>query len=163
MLQGRVLGDLIVADGTHVGILALQDAYGTGLAENTEKSVDGGGGEVVETVIYDPKAANFAAEVAKIKAADPDAIVLIGFDETKKIIPELVKQGIGPEDQEALLRRRQPRQLREGLPAGHARRRQGHPARRGGRRRVQGASARRSTRTLTDFSLRAGVLRRRRS
>jgi len=98
VLQGRVLGDLIVADGNDaVGILALQDAYGTGLADNTEKAVTGGGGEVVAKVIYDPKAADYSADVAKIKAAKPKAIALIGFDETKKIVPELVKQGIGPD------------------------------------------------------------------
>ena len=97
VLQGRVLGDLILADGnSNVGILALQDSYGTGLADNATKSIEGGGGKVVEKVIYDPKAASFATEVGKIKAADPDAIAVIAFDETKKIIPEMVKQGIGP-------------------------------------------------------------------
>ena len=35
--------------------------------------------------------------MAKIKAADPDAIVVIGFDESSKIIQEMVKQGIGPQ------------------------------------------------------------------
>ncbi|MCT9930573.1 ABC transporter substrate-binding protein [Planotetraspora sp. A-T 1434] len=98
VLQGRVLGDLIVADGNDtVGILALQDAYGTGLADNTQKAVEGGGGQVVEKVIYDPKAADYSADVSKIKAANPKAIALIGFDETKKIVPELIKQGIGPD------------------------------------------------------------------
>jgi ABC-type branched-subunit amino acid transport system substrate-binding protein len=98
VLQGRVLSDLVIDDGnTTVGILALQDAYGTGLAENVKKGVTDGGGEVVpEPIIYDPKAPNYAAEVGKIKAADPEGIVVIGFDETKKIIPELIKQGIGP-------------------------------------------------------------------
>jgi ABC-type branched-subunit amino acid transport system substrate-binding protein len=95
VLQGRVLGDLIVADGSDtVAILALQDAYGTGLADNTQKAVEASGGQVVEKVIYDPKAAEFSADVAKIKAANPKAIALIGFDETKKIVPELVKQGL---------------------------------------------------------------------
>lgn len=98
VLQGRVLGDLILADGNStVGILALQDSYGTGLAASTEKSITDGGGEVVETVVYDPKAASFSTEVGKIKAADPEAIAVIAFDETKKIIPELIKQGIGPD------------------------------------------------------------------
>ncbi|MGH8894021.1 MAG: ABC transporter substrate-binding protein [Actinomycetes bacterium] len=98
VLQGRILGDLILADGNAtVGIMALQDAYGTGLAENTTKSVEGGGGQVVETVIYDPKAASFSTEVGKIKAADPEAIAVIAFEETAKIVPELVKQGIGPD------------------------------------------------------------------
>jgi branched-chain amino acid transport system substrate-binding protein len=98
VLQGRVLGDLILGDGSStVGILALQDSYGTGLAENATKSIEAGGGQVVETVVYDPKAASFSTEVGKIKAADPEAIAVISFDETKKIIPELVKQGIGPD------------------------------------------------------------------
>jgi branched-chain amino acid transport system substrate-binding protein len=95
VLQGRVLGNLILADGSAtVGILALQDAYGTGLADNVEKTVTSGGGEVSAKVIYDPKAPDYSADVAKIKAADPQAIAIIGFDETKKIIPELVKQGL---------------------------------------------------------------------
>ena len=97
VLQGRVLGDLILADGSStVGILALQDSYGTGLAESATKSIEGGGGKVVESVVYDPKAASFSTEVGKIKAADPEAIAVIAFDETSKIVPELVKQGIGP-------------------------------------------------------------------
>jgi branched-chain amino acid transport system substrate-binding protein len=97
VLQGRVLGDLMLADGNStVGMLVLQDAYGTGLAASTKKSFEGGGGQVVEQVVYDPAAASFSTEVGKIKAADPEAIAIIAFEETKKIIPELVKQGIGP-------------------------------------------------------------------
>jgi len=47
VLQGRVLGDLMLQDGrASVCLLALQDPYGTGLADNVEKSVTGGGGEV---------------------------------------------------------------------------------------------------------------------
>ena len=99
VLQGRILGNQIIEDGSAtVGILALQDAYGTGLAENVEKSVTGSNGEVVETIIYDPKAAEFTAEVSQLKGADPEAIVVIGFDESAKIIQELAKQGIGPQD-----------------------------------------------------------------
>ena len=97
VLQGRVLGDLILADGNStVGILALQDSYGTGLAEQATKAITDGGGEVVETVVYDPKASSFVTEVGKIKSADPEAIAVISFEETKKIVPELIKQGIGP-------------------------------------------------------------------
>jgi len=59
--------------------------------------VEGSQGQVTDTVIYDPKAAEFSADVSKIKAKDPDAIVVIGFDESAKIISELVKQGIGPQ------------------------------------------------------------------
>ncbi|MER6583807.1 ABC transporter substrate-binding protein, partial [Nonomuraea sp. NPDC001023] len=80
-LQGRVLGDLVVSDGNDtVGILAMQDSYGTGLADQVQKTVTDGGGEVVERVDYDPKAADFSADVAKIKAKNPKGIVLIGFE-----------------------------------------------------------------------------------
>ncbi len=97
-LQGRVLADTIIADGNQtVGIMALQDAYGTGLANHVDENVTASNGEIVEKIIYDPKAANYATEVSAIKAADPDAIVVIGFAETTKIIPELIKQGIGPD------------------------------------------------------------------
>lgn len=103
-LQGRVLADTIIADGNAtVGILALQDAYGTGLADHVGENVAAANAEVVEKVIYDPKAPSYSTEVAKVKSADPEAIVLIGFDETKKIIPELVKQGIGPAEKKIYL------------------------------------------------------------
>jgi ABC-type branched-subunit amino acid transport system substrate-binding protein len=99
VLQGRILGNQIIEDGSAaVGILALQDSYGTGLAEAVEQTINGANGEVVEKVIYDPKAAEYTAEVSKVKGADPEAIVVIGFDESAKIIQELAKQGIGPQD-----------------------------------------------------------------
>ncbi|WP_336209197.1 ABC transporter substrate-binding protein [Nonomuraea sp. LPB2021202275-12-8] len=94
-LQGRVLGDLVVADGNDtVGILAMQDSYGSGLADQLTQTAEEGGAEVVERVDYDPKAADFSADVAKIKAANPKGIVLIGFEETSKVVQELVKQGV---------------------------------------------------------------------
>ena len=119
LFQGRVLGDLALSDGSStMGILALQDAYGTGLAEKTETSFTAGGGEIVETVIYDPKAASFSTEVGKIKAADPEAIAVIAFDEIFKIIPELVKQGIGPADKKIYLVDGDLKQFGKDLPPG---------------------------------------------
>jgi ABC-type branched-subunit amino acid transport system substrate-binding protein len=95
VLQGRVLGDTILADGAQtVGIISLQDPYGDGLTQNVTKSVTDGGGQVVATEVYDPAAATFSAEVGKLKAAKPDAIALISFEEATKIVPEMVKQGI---------------------------------------------------------------------
>ncbi|MFI7124318.1 ABC transporter substrate-binding protein [Nonomuraea sp. NPDC050153] len=94
-LQGRVLGDLVVSDGSDtIGILAMQDSYGSGLADQVAETAQAAGGEVVERVDYDPKAADFSADVAKIKAKSPKAIVLIGFEETAKVVAELVKQGL---------------------------------------------------------------------
>jgi ABC-type branched-subunit amino acid transport system substrate-binding protein len=97
VLQGAFLGSLVLQDGyTKVAIMSLQDSYGDGLNANVTKAITEGGGEVVANVVYDPKATDFAADVAKIKAAGPEAVVLIGFDESAQIIQELVKQGIGP-------------------------------------------------------------------
>jgi branched-chain amino acid transport system substrate-binding protein len=99
VLQGRVLGDLILQDGNEtVAILALQDAYGTGLLEYTSTAVTDGGGEVVLESVYDPNAAEFSSEVAEVVSADPDAIVLITFDEFLRLAPELANAGMGPEE-----------------------------------------------------------------
>jgi branched-chain amino acid transport system substrate-binding protein len=48
--------------------------------------------------IYEPDAGTFDAEVAEIKGASPDAIVVIGFEESSKILRTLVENGIGPKD-----------------------------------------------------------------
>jgi ABC-type branched-subunit amino acid transport system substrate-binding protein len=48
-------------------------------------------------VVYDPTAANFDAEVQKMVELNPDAILLIGFEETSKIVEGLNAQGIGPQ------------------------------------------------------------------
>jgi branched-chain amino acid transport system substrate-binding protein len=100
VLQGRVMGDLVISDGyANVGIMALQDPYGEGLAENVQISVEEGGGTVAgEPIIYDPNAANYTTEVTDMASRNPDAIVLIGFAETLTMIPELINQGIGPQD-----------------------------------------------------------------
>ncbi len=95
VLQGRVLSDLIAEDGHQkLAIIARQDAYGTGLADNTEKFFTEGGGEVVAKQIYGTDTTNFASVVSKVKAATPDAIALIAFNETENIVPELVAQGL---------------------------------------------------------------------
>ncbi len=97
--QGQVLGDLIAGDGhTSLAILALDDAYGTGLADNVEKAYTAAGGTVASKQIYDPKAPSFEAEVSEAKASNPEAIALIGFDESSKIVQEMIKKGVGPAD-----------------------------------------------------------------
>jgi branched-chain amino acid transport system substrate-binding protein len=95
--QGRVVGQTALDDGAEtLGILALQDAYGTSLADQAEKAFTAGSGEVVIKKIYDPNASEFSAEVGQLKAEDPDAIALIGFEESSKVIDEMVKQGLLP-------------------------------------------------------------------
>ena len=91
--QGAVLGQLMAKNGaTNAVFMNLDDAYGNGLAKYGMAAFSGTSTQVV----YNPQAAEFSADVAKVKAAKPDAIALIGFDETTKVLTELIKQGIGP-------------------------------------------------------------------
>ena len=53
---------------------------------------------MIDTVTYDPQAQTFDSEVAAAKAADADAMALIGFDETSRLLVALVEGGIGPQD-----------------------------------------------------------------
>jgi ABC-type branched-subunit amino acid transport system substrate-binding protein len=100
VLQARALADLIGEDGNNsVAILARNDAYGTGLADNTQQNLldQGLAEDDVINVTYDPTAANFDAEIQQMVDFDPDAIVVIGFEESSKIIQGLNAQGIGPQ------------------------------------------------------------------
>lgn len=119
-LQGQVLADQALADGNQsICIMALQDAYGEGLADVVDQVFTENGGEVTEKIIYDPKAASFEAEVGQCAATNSDAIVLIGFDESKKILQEMIKQGVGPQDTQLyLVDGNLSNTLAEGLPAG---------------------------------------------
>lgn len=95
ILQGQVLGEVLAEDGnTSVYILALNDDYGTGLAADLKASLSDSGVEVAGEKTYDPKAADYSAEVQEAKDADADAIALIGFDESSKILAKMAEQGI---------------------------------------------------------------------
>lgn len=98
-LQARALSDLIINDGNNtVGIMALNDAYGVGLMENTQENLISAGlsEDSIQTLTYDPTAANFDAEIQQMVDFAPDAIVVIGFEESARIIESLNSQGIGP-------------------------------------------------------------------
>ena len=98
-LQGQVLANLAVEDGfSNVAIMARQDFYGEGLAEQVQATLEEKGATVSEFVLYAADAQNYTAEVNKVAASKPDAIVLVAFDETKKIVPQLIAKGVGPQD-----------------------------------------------------------------
>ena len=97
VLQGRVLANKVISDGyQRIAIIVRNDSYGQGLAASVTSNLESSGAEVVETASYDEGATSFNAQVSKVADADPEAIVLIGFDESGKIINEMVSQGIGP-------------------------------------------------------------------
>ena len=99
ILQGATLGEVIAGDGVaNIAIVARNDSYGTGLAEDSAKALQEAGVEVVLTKIYEQNAQTFDAEVAAVKAANPEAVLLISFDEASKILTKMVEQGVGPKD-----------------------------------------------------------------
>lgn len=93
VLQGDVLGNLIAEDGNQtLGIINLNDAYGTGLAKYVTEAFTAAGGEVVSTQTYNTGDTNFDAQISATLAASPDAIALITFDEVSTILPGLFGQ-----------------------------------------------------------------------
>ncbi|MFZ9863829.1 MAG: ABC transporter substrate-binding protein [Ilumatobacteraceae bacterium] len=96
-LQGAVVANQILEDGAaSVYILNLDDAYGNGIAAVVASVLEDAGVEVKGVKAYDPAAASFDAEVAEVAAADPDAVVLVSFDEGSRILRTAVENGIGP-------------------------------------------------------------------
>jgi len=99
IMQGQVLADLINQDGNQsVGILAQNGEYGTGLAERIVENLQSAGlaEDQVKSVYYDPQASDFSDVVQEMADFNPDAIVVVGFDESAKIIAGLNEQGVGP-------------------------------------------------------------------
>ena len=91
VLQGRVLGNLMVGDGAEkIGIIYINDPYGTGLEENATIAIENAGGEVTASVPYNTGDTQFTSIVDEVLASGPDAVAVIAFAETASIIPELV-------------------------------------------------------------------------
>ncbi len=98
VLQGRVLADLMIEEGvTTASFMALQDPYGEGLLQYSTEPFADSGGEIVDQFTYDPQAAEFSAEVDRVVSGDPEALVIIGFEETSKILTSLFESGYTPE------------------------------------------------------------------
>ncbi|MDQ3470069.1 MAG: ABC transporter substrate-binding protein [Actinomycetota bacterium] len=99
VFQGDVLGQFIVNDGNQsVAFMVLNDDYGTSLLAQAKATIEDSGGSVVVEKIYDPQADSFDSEIDEIVAADPDAIVVIGFNESSRILRTMVEKGVGPRD-----------------------------------------------------------------
>ncbi|WP_169165325.1 ABC transporter substrate-binding protein [Cellulomonas taurus] len=99
-VQGAALGNLITGDGkANVGILVFNDDYGTSLRDVVKTTVEDAGATVVygnPGEEFDPAASSFATDVTALMATNPDAIVILAFEQTKQIIPELVAAGVDP-------------------------------------------------------------------
>ncbi|PNH86485.1 ABC transporter substrate-binding protein [Arthrobacter sp. AFG20] len=98
VLQGQVLGNYMATCGAQtLGMMVLNDAYGTGLQKNVKAAFTAAGGQVVAEQLYNTGDSQFSSQVDALVAAKPDAIALITFDEAKSIIPLLTGKGIKAE------------------------------------------------------------------
>jgi branched-chain amino acid transport system substrate-binding protein len=93
VLQGEVLGNWLAEDGhQNIAMIVLNDSYGTGLAQFTTEAFEAAGGSVLAAPTYNTGDTTFDSQIGEVLAVNPDAIVLITFEEVKTIIPELLSQ-----------------------------------------------------------------------
>jgi len=94
ILQGEVLGTTIAADGvSNLAIINREDSYGTGLSAKAKEIFEETGGTVVSEQTYKEEDTIYSTQVSATLAANPDAILLVAFDEAKQIIPLLAQGG----------------------------------------------------------------------
>lgn len=99
LLQARVLANLAVdEDNRTAAVLYRQGSYGDGLASAFRESFTEQGGTIPEggLIAYAPDTATFDAEVDTIAALEPDAILVIGFEESARILATMEQKGVGP-------------------------------------------------------------------
>ena len=95
--QGAAVADLMLNDGAkNIAILVQNDDYGVSFRNVVEGRVT----EKDGTITYgssgeeiDPAATNFSTDVQAALATNPDAILMIAFNQTLQIIPELAASG----------------------------------------------------------------------
>ena len=97
--QGPTLADAIEEDlngaqGKVVNIGARNDSYGEGLAGTFSEAWEAKGGQIGETVLYDPEQPSFDSEAQQIVSGNPDTILVIDFPETfTNVGPALLRTG----------------------------------------------------------------------
>src|SRR5690606_30766988 len=87
-------GNLIAEDGhSTLGMIILNDAYGTGLEKVTREVFEGAGGTHVRSEFFNAGDTNFSAQVNAVIAQNPDAIAIVSFDEIYTLVPALKDAG----------------------------------------------------------------------
>ncbi|MEO3815378.1 ABC transporter substrate-binding protein [Plantactinospora sp. B24E8] len=103
VLQGRALADMILRDGARkIALVARKDSYGEGLQGNVRAELEraGHGSDQVKLYSYpaseDPNAPppDFTEGAQEIKQFGADAVLVIGFGESAKVIQALAAAGL---------------------------------------------------------------------
>ncbi|GAA3743769.1 hypothetical protein GCM10022225_29220 [Plantactinospora mayteni] len=108
ILQGRALADMILRDGpSRIALVARKDSYGEGLQGNVRAELErtGHGSDQVRLFTYDPPATpdappvDFGGGAQEIKQFGADAILVIGFGESARVIEALAAAGVNIQQQ----------------------------------------------------------------
>ncbi len=93
LLQGAIVGNQIVADGNeNVAIIYQQTAYGEGLEAKAKAVIEAAGATVVSSLPFPEAETNFDTIVDQTIAAGADSVLVVSYDEIKKIVPALQKK-----------------------------------------------------------------------
>lgn len=93
LLQGRVLANQILQDGADkVAVLFQDTAYGVGLNAQL-KAVLEKAKATVTSISFPENETSVSSYVDKALAGNPDAVVLVTYDESKKLLPALQAKG----------------------------------------------------------------------
>ncbi|MBW3081566.1 ABC transporter substrate-binding protein [Bifidobacterium saguinibicoloris] len=96
-VQGAVLGQVIAQEGVkNLAIAVFNDEYGTHLRDVVVKTVEAAGVNVVygEKDTFDPTETNFSSIATAVKASNPDATLVIAFDQTTALVKALKTAGV---------------------------------------------------------------------
>lgn len=98
-LQGVAIAELLQEAGAQsVAIVAVDDIYGTSVAEAAADTFSAQGGTVTDTVLYDFSTSSFRNLAQRVASGAPQATVVIGFQESVDIVRALDQAGVGPQD-----------------------------------------------------------------
>ncbi|MEN9287344.1 MAG: hypothetical protein RLZ88_14 [Actinomycetota bacterium] len=99
LLQGAIVGNQIVSDGhENVAIIYQQTAYGEGLEAKAKATIEAAGATVVSSLPFPEAETNFDTIVDQTVAAGADSVLVISYDEFKKIAPALQKKSFPGKD-----------------------------------------------------------------
>lgn len=98
-LQARALSRQILDDARgSVALLTRDDAYGDGFRDVITRSLTEIGVPLALIESYDPAATNHDDLARRVAGARPDAVVLVGFEESARILRALIAQGVNPQN-----------------------------------------------------------------
>ena len=94
--EGSLLGKFVVADGNSTAvIISRDDPYGNYAGKEMKKAIQESGGRVLDYFSYDPNSPDLI-DINRVKAENPDAIILAGFTESATILKKMIEASLGP-------------------------------------------------------------------